>query len=368
MSEKYMKVIIVGGVAGGASAAARLRRLNEQAEIILLERGEYISYANCGLPYYVGGAITDREELTLQTPESFHARFRVDVRVRSEAMSIDPANKTVTVKNHADGSEYTESYDDLILSPGAEPVVPPIPGIKDPRVFTLRTIPDTFRIRDYIEQKHPKSAVVVGGGAIGMEMAENLREAGLQVTIVELMDHVIAPLDSDMAAEVHNYARKNGLRILLNTGVKSIAPEEGSLTVEAGEEKLKMVTPCVRITISGPEAESLPSVTSMTNSFRHMRKPGEELLNNGIYRWLLQDGIADLGKIPVDWGTGLPLPGITEEELRNLLKNSCEVWSDGWISILTRLPKISLLPFTPGMKSVKAVGWYLVKMIRTGPI
>lgn len=233
-----MKVVIIGGVAGGASAAARLRRLNEQAEIIMLERGAYISYANCGLPYYVGGVITDQEDLTLQTQESFFARFRVDVRVLSEAVAIDPKAKTVTVKNLKDGSAYQESYDDLILSPGAEPVVPPIPGAKDPRVFTLRTVPDTLRIREYMEEKRPKSAVVVGGGAIGMEMAENLSEAGLDVTVVELADHVIAPLDFDMAAEVHGYVKSKGIRLMLNTGVKAIAAEENGLAVEAGEEKI----------------------------------------------------------------------------------------------------------------------------------
>jgi NADPH-dependent 2,4-dienoyl-CoA reductase/sulfur reductase-like enzyme len=226
-------------VAGGASAAARLRRLDEQAGIVLLERGAYISYANCGLPYYVGGAITDKEELTLQTPESFFQRFRVDVRVLSEAVSIDPASKTVAVKNLADGASYQESYDALVLSPGAEPVVPPIPGVKSPGVFTLRTIPDTLRIREFIEEKHPRKAVVVGGGAIGMEMAENLHEAGLQVTVVELMDHVIAPIDFDMAADVHSYVRGKGIRLLLNTGVKGISAEEDHLTVQAGEETLQ---------------------------------------------------------------------------------------------------------------------------------
>ncbi len=233
-----MKVVIIGGVAGGASAAARLRRLNEQAEIIMLERGAYISYANCGLPYYVGGVITDQEDLTLQTQESFFARFRVDVRVLSEAVAIDPEVRTVTVKNLKDGSAYQESYDALILSPGAEPVVPPIPGAKDHRVFTLRTVPDTLRIREYIEEKRPKSAVVVGGGAIGMEMAENLSEAGLDVTVVELADHVIAPLDFDMAAEVHGYVKSKGIRLVLRTGVKAIAADENGLTVEAGEEKI----------------------------------------------------------------------------------------------------------------------------------
>ncbi len=233
-----MKVVIVGGVAGGASAAARLRRLNEAADIVLLERGPYISYANCGLPYYVGGEITDREELTLQTPESFFDRFHVDVRIHSEAVAIDPALRTVTVKDLSDGHTYQESYDDLILSPGAEPVVPPLPGVSDPRVFTLRTIPDTLRIRAFIEDNHPRHAVVVGGGAIGMEMAENLNKAGLWVTVVELMDHVIAPLDFDIATDVHKYAQQKGIKLLLNTGVKAIIQEDDGLIVQAGSESL----------------------------------------------------------------------------------------------------------------------------------
>ncbi len=226
-----MKVVIIGGVAGGASAAARLRRLNEKAEIILLERGPHISYANCGLPYYVGGEITDQEDLTLQTPESFHGRFHVDVRVLHEAVAIDKENRIVTVKNHQDGSTYQETYDDLILSPGAEPVVPPLPGKDDPRVFTLRTVPDALRIRAFVEEKKPRKAVVVGGGAIGMEMAENLIAAGLDVTVVELSDHVIAPLDFDMASEVHRYARKKGLNLCLGKGVKAIEPEKEGLRV-----------------------------------------------------------------------------------------------------------------------------------------
>ncbi len=233
-----MKVVIIGGVAGGASAAARLRRLDEQAQIIMLERGPYISYANCGLPYYVGGVITDQDDLTLQTPESFHARFHVDVRVLSEAVGIDKDAKTVTVKNLADGSVYQESYDALILSPGAEPLVPPLPGVYDPRVFTLRTVPDTLRIRAFMDEKHPKTAVVVGGGAIGMEMAENLKEAGLDVTVVELADHLIAPLDFDMAADVHGYVKSKGINLLLKTGVKGMTADENGLVVEAGEEKL----------------------------------------------------------------------------------------------------------------------------------
>ncbi|MEG1687460.1 MAG: FAD-dependent oxidoreductase, partial [Angelakisella sp.] len=218
-----MKTIIVGGVAGGASAAARLRRLDEQAEIILLERGNYISYANCGLPYYIGGDITDQHALTLQTPESFHTRFRIDVRTGCEATAIDTARKTVSVHCAATGESYDESYDRLILSPGAEPIRPNFDGISDPRIFTLRTIPDTLKIKEQIEKSKAKSAVVVGGGYIGVEMAENLANAGLSVTIVELADHVIAPLDFDMACDVHHYLRSKGIALRLKTGVKSFA-------------------------------------------------------------------------------------------------------------------------------------------------
>lgn len=217
-----MKTVIIGGVAGGASAAARLRRLDESAEIIVLERGEYVSFANCGLPYYIGGAITNQNNLTLQTPESFRARFNIDVRVNNEALKINPDAKTILVNDLKSDSSYTESYDNLILSPGAEPIKPNIDGINSDFIFTLRNIPDTIKIKQYIENAMPKSAVVVGGGYIGVEMAENLKEAGLEVSIVELADHLIAPLDFDMAADVHRYIKSKGINLYLNNGVKVI--------------------------------------------------------------------------------------------------------------------------------------------------
>lgn len=217
-----MKTIIIGGVAGGASAAARLRRLDETCEIVILERGDFVSFANCGLPYYIGGAITDKNNLTLQTPESFRKRFNIDVRVNNEAVKISPEEKTVTVKNLKSGKIYTESYDNLILSPGAEPIKPNIEGIDSNTVFTLRNIPDTLKIKEYIEKSKPKSAVVIGGGYIGVEMAENLKEAGLDVSVVELADHLIAPLDFDMAADVHRYIKSKGIKLYLNNGVKAI--------------------------------------------------------------------------------------------------------------------------------------------------
>ena len=225
------KILIVGGVAGGASAAARLRRLDEDAQIILFERGEYISFANCGLPYYIGGEITQKSALTLQTPQSFHARFNVDVRVWQEVTAIDRPGKTVEVKNHRTGESYTESYDKLILSPGAEPIKPSIPGIESDRVFTLRNIPDTFRIKEYIDANKPASAVVVGGGYIGVEMAENLRAAGLDVTLVEMLDQVIAPLDYDMACAVHRHMESKGVRLILGNGVKAISEENNMLRI-----------------------------------------------------------------------------------------------------------------------------------------
>lgn len=217
-----MKTIIIGGVAGGATAAARLRRLDEKAEIIILERGEYVSFANCGLPYYIGSVITDREDLTLQTPQSFKARFNIDVRVLNEAVKISPDTKTVTVKNLRTGETYEETYDNLILSMGAEPIRPNIDGADGSNVFTLRNIPDTLKIKKYIDTAKPRSAVVIGGGYIGVEMAENLAEAGLKVAIVELADHLIAPLDFDMAADVHRYIKSKGIYLHLNNGVKAI--------------------------------------------------------------------------------------------------------------------------------------------------
>ncbi|MCI9450341.1 MAG: FAD-dependent oxidoreductase [Clostridiales bacterium] len=234
-----MKTVIIGGVAGGASAAARLRRLDESAEIIILERGDYVSFANCGLPYYIGGSITDKNSLTLQTPESFRARFNIDVRVNNEAVKIDSEDKTVTVKNLKTGEFYTESYDNLILSPGAEPIKPNIDGIDSDIVFTLRNIPDTLNIKEYIENTKPKSAVVVGGGYIGAEMAENLKEAGLEVSIVELADHLIAPLDFDMAADVHRYMKSKGIKICLNNGIKAI--DGHTVILQSGEIHTDMV-------------------------------------------------------------------------------------------------------------------------------
>ena len=222
-----MKVVIIGGGAGGATAAARIRRLDEHAQIVMLERSGYISYANCGLPYYVGGTIEDEGELTLQTPESFHARFRVDVRVRHEAIAIDVANKAVRVRNLETGETYEEGYDRLVLAPGARPIVPPLPGVDSPELFTLRTVEDTLRIRRHVDAQHPRSATVIGGGFIGLEMAENLAQRGLSVTIVEKLEQLMSPLDADMASFVHAKFRKQGVRLALGSAVTAPRTEEG---------------------------------------------------------------------------------------------------------------------------------------------
>lgn len=214
------KYLIIGGVAGGMSCAARLRRLSEDAKIIVFERGEFVSFANCGLPYYIGGKITEKSALTLQTPESFKNRFNVDVRVFSEVIKIDAAAKKITVKDIYVGKEYEETYDKLILSPGAEPVKPPIPGIDHPAIFTLRNIPDTFKIKNFMETKKSSSAIVVGGGYIGLEMAENLAEAGLHVCVVEALPQVLNVIDPDIAAMV-NITLKNH-KVNLRTGIGGI--------------------------------------------------------------------------------------------------------------------------------------------------
>ncbi len=226
------KILIVGGVAGGASAAARLRRLNEKAEIIMFEKGEYISFANCGLPYYVGEVITDKSKLTLQTPESFNARFNVDVRVFNEVVAINKDEKSVTVKNVQTGETYNESYDKLILSPGAEPIKPPTFDFNNDKIFTLRNIPDTYKMKDYVDNKKPKHAVVVGGGFIGIEVAENLIERGVAVTLIEMQDQVMAPIDKDMAAEVHNQMNIHGVELMLGTALKSLTDKGSKMAVE----------------------------------------------------------------------------------------------------------------------------------------
>ena len=225
-----MKYLIVGGVAGGATAAARIRRLTEDAEIVIFDKGEYISYANCGLPYYIGGVIEERDRLFVQTPESFGRRFNIDVRTNNEVTAIDTAAKQVRVRT-ADGKQYRESYDKLLLSPGASPVVPPLNGIDSEGIFTLRNVSDTDRIKEYMTSHRVKRAVIVGGGFIGLEMAENLKHAGAQVAVVEMASQVMAPIDYSMASHVHEHLLQQGVKLYLEQVVEGFSRENDELTV-----------------------------------------------------------------------------------------------------------------------------------------
>ena len=221
-----MKIVVVGGVAGGASAAARLRRLDENAEIIVLERGEYISFANCGLPYYIGEVIKKRDNLVVQSPENMKERFNLDVRVLNEVKNIDTEKKQVEIYDIKNKKNYRESYDKLILSPGAVPIKPHIKGFDAPNVFTLRDIPDTLAIKNFVDEHNPKSAVVVGAGFIGMELVENLHRRGIAITIVELAEQVLAPLDQEMASLIHQHLKEKKVEFYLNDEVKEVEHQE----------------------------------------------------------------------------------------------------------------------------------------------
>lgn len=222
-----MKVIIIGGVAGGTSAAARIRRLDETAQIIVLERSNYVSYANCGLPYFIGGVIREQAELTLQTPQSFWERFHIDVRVQNEAVDIDVKSKTVAIRRLDTGEIYHEQYDKLLLSPGAKPVVPHLPGVTSDRIFSLRTVEDTLRIRKFIEEYKPATAVLVGGGFIGLEMAENLTAMGISVTVIQRSNQLFAPMDADMASFIHAQMRSHGVKLELEKTVTGFSSKGG---------------------------------------------------------------------------------------------------------------------------------------------
>lgn len=231
-----MKVLIVGGVAGGATAAARIRRLDEKAEITVFERSGYISYANCGLPYYIGDVITDPEDLTLQTPESFFTRFRINMKVHHEVTAVHPDKKTISVKNLELGEEFEEAYDKLILSPGAKPTQPRLPGVGIEKLFTLRTVEDTFRIKEYITRHQPESAVLAGGGFIGLELAENLRDLGMDVTIVQRPKQLMNPFDADMASFIHSEMRRHGVTLALGYTVEGFEEKDGGVDVLLKDE------------------------------------------------------------------------------------------------------------------------------------
>ena len=319
------KIIIVGGVAGGATAAARLRRLDEHAEIIMFERGEDISFANCGLPYHIGGMIADRDDLLLQTPDSFRQRFNIDVRVLSEVVSINRDDKTVSVKDNRTGRSYDESYDTLLLAPGGAPVKPPIEGIDSERVFTLRNIADTDNILGYIQKERPKTAAVIGGGFVGIEMAENLKDAGLDVSIVELSDHVIAPLDIDMACDVHNYLRQKGVSLYLNNGLQKITEHDGGLALELSGTVLKSDIAIVAVGVT-PDSRLARDAGLSTNerggiiTDKHMRTSDPNIYAAG-----------DAVEV-TDFVTGqsamIPLAGPANKQARIAADNICGIPSE----------------------------------------
>ena len=320
MSDNKKKVVIVGGVAGGASAAARLRRLDENAEIVMFEKGEYISFANCGLPYYVSGEIKEQSALTLQTPKSFNSRFNVDVRILSEVIGINPKDKTVTVKKVVDGTTYEETYDTLVLSMGADPIRPNIKGIDSSKVFTIRNIPDTLRLKEYVDYKKPKSAVVVGGGFIGIEIAENIRAVGIDVTIVEMSNQVIAPIDYDMAAEVHAHLRSKGVKLMLNSALEEIEETENALYVTVNGNKYETDMVVIAIGVK-PESKMAVDAGIEVNS-RGAIKVDSHLRTNIKDIYAIGDVIEITNYITKEKGY-VPLAGPANKQGRIVADNIC---------------------------------------------
>lgn len=283
------KIVVVGGVAGGASVAARLRRLSEDDEIVMFERGEYISFANCGLPYYIGGVIQERQKLLVQTVEKMSKRFNLDIRILSEVIKINKEEKTVMVKNVVTNETYEESYDVLILSPGSKPMVPPIPGIEEAKaLFTLRNVPDTDRIKGYIDEHKPQRATVIGGGFIGVEMAENLRERGLDVTLVEMNNQVMPPIDYEMAAYVHEHMTKHGVQLILEDGVEAFEEDGTVIRLKSGT---KIQTDMIILSIGVQPESSLAKEAGLELGVRNTIKVNETLQTSDPSIYAIGDAI-----------------------------------------------------------------------------
>jgi len=317
-----MKVVIIGGVAGGASTATRLRRLDENAEIIIIERGQYVSFANCGLPYYIGDEIKLKSDLIVQTPEKFKSRFNIDVRVLNEVIEIDRKNKTVLIKNIKDGVVYSESYDKLVLSPGAKPIEPNIEGITNKKVFTLRDIPDTYKIKEYINKNIPKSAVIVGGGYIGIEMAENLYKLNIDVTIVELSNHLIGPIDFDMASLVESYLMEKEISVILSNGVQKIEEDNDRLKVilNKGDISTDMVIMSIGVT---PET-SLAKEASLELNKRGSIVVNERMQTSDKDIYALGDAAEITNFVTKEKGF-IPLAGPANKQARIVANNICGI-------------------------------------------
>lgn len=319
-----MKIIIVGGVAGGATAAARIRRLMEEATVVLYEKGPYISYANCGLPYYIGGVIKDRASLLLQTPEKFDSHYHVEVKVLHEVLKVLPEEQKVIVKDLQTGETFEDSYDQLVLSPGSQPLRPPIPGIDLPGIFTLWNVPDTDRIKRFLEEKKPKNAVVVGGGFIGIEMAENLRHAGLEVTLVEMMNQVMAPFDYDMALMLHRHLRECGVQLMLETRVERFEAAKDQLSVKlSGGESLEtqLVILCLGVR---PQTAFLKD-SGLAMNARGALVVDEHMLTNDPRIYALGDAV-EVADFVSQTPTMIPLAGPANKQARIVADN---LWKPG---------------------------------------
>ncbi len=309
------RIVIVGGVAGGAGSAARLRRLSEETEIIMLEKGEFISFANCGLPYYLSGVINDKEKLLVQTVNGFSKRFNVDVRVFSEVINVNCKDKTIRVKNLNDSTEYDLSFDDLILSPGASPIIPKIPMSNKMPIFTLRNIPDTYKIKDFLNNNSPKSACVIGGGFIGIEVAENLTMAGVKVTIVEAIDHLMPNIDEDMSHSIHNHVRLNGVNLALRKLATEIT-EDGVLLSDGGFIPCDMVVMSVGVR---------PATAFLNNSSVELGEKGEILVDEHLKTsqdgiWAVGDAISVKNFVSSNQGI-IPLAGPANKQARIVADN-----------------------------------------------
>ncbi|SCK00841.1 Coenzyme A disulfide reductase [uncultured Eubacterium sp.] len=363
-----MKVLIIGGVAGGATAAARLRRLNEEAEIIIFEKTGYVSYANCGLPYYIGGVIKNKKKLTLKTPEDFKDRFNIDVRVSSEVLSIDSKKKTLSVKNLQSGKTYTESYDKLILSPGAKAMKPELPGIDSEKIFTLRTVEDTFRIREYIEQQKPASAVVVGGGFIGLEMAENLLHENIQTTLLQRSGQVMPPLDYDMACQLHAYLRSKSLDLHLNSPIAGYEETEDGIKILL-KDGSSLMTDMVLLAIGVTPDTHLAKDAGLTLGIKDAIAVNEHLQTSDSDIYAVGDAI-EVTHFVSGVKTVIPLAGPANKQGRIAADNICgrlSTYKGSQGSSIIKLFDMTCASTGLNEKTAKAAGIKYDKVINFSP-
>ena len=301
------KIVVVGGVAGGASCAARCRRLDETAEILILDRGPYVSFANCGLPYYVGDVIKDESKLLVANPALFRDRFNIEVRTEHEVVAIDRGARKIEVKERASGRTYRESYDALVLSPGAAAVRPPLPGIDLPGIFVVRTIPDSRQIRIWIDEKSAKSAVIVGGGFIGLEMAENLMHRGLSVMVVEMLDQVMPPLDPEMACQVQEHLEKHGVKVALGDGVAGFEAHDGQISVKT-KSGAEHVGDIVILAIGVRPETALAKAAGLNLGARGGIRVDEQMRTDDPNIWAVGDAVEVKDVVTGEW-TLIPLAG-----------------------------------------------------------